>query len=458
MAGRAEIRAIGPSYQLADKRTACQRSVNLYMAQVEGLGEARQVILESAPGFASYLTMPGNVRGMRNVEGTLYVVAGTNLYSVSGGAYTLRGSGIAGAGYVAMTHGQSQLVMVNGTEGYVLNLDTMVFGQITSTGWRGSYGADYVDGYFIFVAPNTEQFYISAIDDASSLDALDFSSSDTQPDSIIAHVVFKRELYLFGRVSCEPWVNSGDPDFPLVRYNVAPIEIGIVGRQAFVVADDSIVFVGQTKTGRGYVYQMKGHQPVRISDQAVEEAIAQATDISQIVMWTYQTVGGEFVALHAPGMESTRVWDASTKQWHERAEWDDGWSPLRLDHVCTVGGVQYGAGGAVIYTMDRDTATYAGSEIVLERTWPHLASGSLEPVSYRGLEVACTTGAGRATLEISNDGGDVFGSPLLRSLGATGRRMERIRWLGLGTAIDRVFRLRFYGTAPFALYAAAVDA
>jgi hypothetical protein len=62
------------------------------------------------------------------------------------------------------------------------------------------------------------------------------------------------------------------------------------------------------------------------------------------------------------------------------------------------------------------------------------------------------------TLEISNDGGITFGPMLQRSLGVTGRRMQRIRWLRLGTAINRVFRIRCSDNVPFAIHSAAVDA
>jgi hypothetical protein len=79
-------------------------------------------------------------------------------------------------------------------------------------------------------------------------------------------------------------------------------------------------------------------------------------------------------------------------------------------------------------------------------------------VTYRGLELACTSGhGGNITLEISNDGGFTFGPPLIRSLGAVGRWMQRVRWLMLGAARDRVFRLRCSDAVPLTIHAAAVD-
>ena len=461
MAGNRTIECIGPSYMLADRKSAVQRAVNLFLTQIEGVGEDRQLILRSAPGITSYITASAVIRNMYNADGRWFVVSGDTLYEVVSGALTFRGTLISSSGYVGMRHGEDQLVLVDGTNGYVLRLVDNTFTRITSTNWRGSTDVDYLDGYFIFIAPDTEQFYISAIDDATLLDALDFSSADSQPDNIIAVRVFKRDLYLFGTRTAEPWVDAGGADFPFVRYNATPIQVGAVSKRAVIIAADSIVFVGATDRGRGYVYQMMGYQPVRISTQAVEEAInAVGVDFSSCRMWTYHVEGNEFIAVEADGMSTTWVYDASTKQWHERAQWLSGdWDVLGLDFVTYVNGEHYAASGSTIVRLDSSSNVLLSGPLVRERTWPHLISPSFEPINYAGLELNVMTGyGGNITLEISNDGGFVYGSPLQRSLGAIGRYAQRIRWVGLGSANDRVFRLRVSDDVPFSIYGAAVEA
>lgn len=462
MAGRQEIKCIGPSYQLADRKSAVQRSVNLFMQQIEGLGEDKQVVLASAPGLTWFLHSIGaTLRGSHMTEDTWYVVAGQTLYKLTqAGVYTAAGTLSTTDGYVDMVHGSNQLVLVDGPNGYTLNLVSNVFARITSAGWRGSYSVAELDGYFIFIAPDTEQFYISAIDDASTLDALDFSSADSSPDNLVTSRTRLHELNLMGTKGIEVWVDSGDPDFPFVRYNSTPIDVGVVGNRAAVVASDVLVWVGQTKAGRGYVYAMPGHQPQRISTRAVEQALARSTDLSACSMWTYHVEGSEFVGVNAPGLGTTWVYEMGTKQWHERAELVNGdWVPLRADQITFVVDSHYATAGQAIYKLDSESQMIGDDVLVRERTWPHLISPSLEPVSYRGVEIMCTTGAGGTiTLELSNDGGSVWMPPLLRSLGAWGRRMQRIRWLGLGTAVDRVFRLRCTDPVPLIIHQGAVDA
>lgn len=461
MAGSRVVQCIGPSYQLNDRKSAVQRSVNLFLAQIEGDGEDRPLILRSAPGMVEYLDAGVTIRNAYNADGRWFLVAGATLYEIIDGTLLSRGSLGTSEGYVGMRHGSNQLCLVDGPNGYVLNLSSGIFSMIGSDGWRGSNDVDHLDGYFVFVAPDTEQFYISAIDDASVLDALDFSSADTQPDNIVVQRVFKRELYLFGTRSTEVWINSGGADFPLSRYNATPIQVGVVGRRAQCIAADTIIFVGQTDRGHGYVYQMQGYQPVRISTQAVEEHLnSTGVDLTECRLWTYHVEGNEFVGIEAPGLETTWVWDASTRRWHERARWVDGaWQPMGLEAVVYKTASHYAAYGAKLYTLDQNSSALGGVPMVRERTWPHLISPSLEPTVFRGLELLCTTGhGGTVTLEISNDGGYRWGAPLLRSLGVTGRFSERIRWLGLGSSNDRVFRVRCTDAVPFSIYAAALDA
>lgn len=460
MAGNREVRALGPTYTLSDRKAGVQRSVNWHLARVEGLGEDTELRLKQVDGLDLVHQFSAPVRGIWDAEGRLFVVAGSTLYEWVSASMVSRGTLGTSTGYVSMADGQEQLCIVDGANGYVLNLTTNAFAQILSAGWLGSNHVEHLDGYFLFVDPNTEAFYISAIDDASNIDALDFSSADSQPDRIVTHRVRKREAYFFGTTSCEVWINSGSPDFPLSRYNGTPIDVGAVGQNAVAVAADSLIWIGQTARGSGIVYEMQGYQPVRISTDSVEEALAQSTDIASAYVWAYQTNGAEFIGIQAPGLTSTWVFDAATRQWHERAEWDGDWVQFRVQQTAFSQSTHYAIGNEALYKFNAASNQYVGATMLRERTWPHLRLPSLEPVSYRGVEMLCTTGqgSGQISLAISNDGGYNFGSPLLRSLGVVGRWMQRVRWLGLGTAIDRVYRIRVSDNVRVDINAVTVDA
>ena len=450
MPSSAVVQVIGPSYHLADRKAASQRAVNWRLQQVLALGEDKKVILNASEGWTTDLDFGAQTRGIFATEARLFVVAGTNLIEIVAGAAVTRGT-VAGSGRVEMEDGTQQLLIVNGPQGYALSLADNTFSAIADLDFRGSYSVAELNGTFIFVAlDQPDQFFLSGIDAGSDFEALDFSSSDAQPDTLLTVRVTKQEAFFFGTRSTEVWIYVADDAFPLVRYNATPIDIGIVGRSAVVRAADTLFFVGCTERGTGIVYMMQGHQPVRVSSDAVEQAIqAAGVDLSQCTMWAAQTVGAELVGLNAPGLKTTWCFDAATRQWHELGEFADGdWTPLRIQQVVFFGGRHYGIAGTKLYRMDADSASIDGELMTFERTWPHLISPAFEPVSYRELRLQCTTGTqtkGRVTLECSNDGGDVFLPPLLRSLGVVGRRMEPVRWSFLGSALDRVFRLRATG-------------
>jgi hypothetical protein len=461
MAGNPVVQFAGASYHLPDRKAAVQNAINCYPQRLEGA----DLMMVSAPGRTLLTTLGGEIRCIAYVQGRTFIVGGNTLYErTAPSTYTVRGTLLTSSGYVGSAYNQSQLALVDGPNLYVYNLAGNTLTQITSPGWLGSDDVVECDGYMIFVDPDTQVFYLSEIDDATTLNALDFSSADVAPDNILTQRVSHRQVVLFGEISSEIWINSGAVDFPFTRYQSYTIDVGVVGKRAAINAADTLIWVGRSQRGTGIVYQMVGNQPDRISTLAVEQALAASTDLSGVTMWTYQIAGHEFVGINAPGLSTTWVYDAAMPagaRWHERAEWDEGWVQDRAalhtfcgdDHLC-------GDSLGNVYKIDPTVNTLAGLPKVRERTWPHMMSPSMEPVTFRSLELAATTGEapGVITLEISNDGGTTFGPPLQRSLGATGRRMQRVRWMPLGTSYNRVFRLRCSDAVPLNIHGAVVDA
>lgn len=459
MAGKNVVQCVGPSYHLDDAKAAIQASINCYSQKLDG----GATMMQSIPGEVDIDSLGFSIRASRYIAHRWLVVADHTLYEVSPADYTVavRGQLLTTSGYVGMAFNKTQVAIVDGPQLYIFTLATSVLQQIVSAGWRGSDDVQEKDGYFIFVDPNTDQFYLSKIDDGTSLDALDFSSADSSPDDIVTHKIVGNYVWFFGELSGEPWVNSGQLSFPFTRYNSYTSNVGCVGKLAAINAADTLFWIGKTNRGTGIVYMLEGNQPRRVSTMAVEKKLRESTDISKASMWTYQIEGHEFIGINAPGMDTTWVYDAALKEWHERAEWDEGWLPLRSRMVTSIGSNQYAAtdDGKLVY-LDETLNTLSGRPLVRERTWPHMKQPSMEPICFYGLELSCKTGnnGGNITLELSNDGGATFGPKLLRGLGAIGRRMQRIRWLGLGCAFNRVFRIRQSDDIPFAIYSAAVDA
>lgn len=459
---------VGPSYSLTTYKASAQRSVNLHLVPLETASKA-QFIMEAVPGLSLFVNLGAEIRGAIEAAERCFVVAGATLYEVSSsGVATNRGTLVTSSGPVAMEWGTTQLVIVDGSRGYVLTLATNVFQQITSSAFYGSNTVSYLNGYFGFVRPDTQQFYVSAIDDATDLDALDFVSAERSPDDLVGVIDDHNQILLFGRLTIEPWDPYPQSGFPYQRNNGASIEVGCMAADSIRQVDNAVMFLGRDKNGQGMVYKLANvQQPIRISTQAVEEKLAESTDLSQAIAWTWQRNGLTFYCLNAPGVSSTWCYEIRSGTWFEWCDLDEfgQFKAFRVNHCVFAHGKHLvGGDDGKLYYLDPTVNTFDGDERVCERTSPHSATPSLDRVSFSKFVLDATTGEAPqgvspvVTLAWSNDGGATYGNPVQRSLGEVGNRFPRVSWRLLGSARNRVWKLRFSDNAPFQIISAQVEA
>jgi hypothetical protein len=407
-----------------------------------------------------------------NTAGTrLFTVIEDELISVSPvGVQTTIGTLQTRRGVVGMKIGLNQLVVVDGANGYVYDLNSGVFARITSEAWLGSYTVEYLNGYFTFIDPNSQTFYVSALEDALSIDALEFAAAKTSPDKLVGQVSTNSVLVLFGEVTGEIWQESGELDFPLAKNTGSFLEVGLQARHSAKELDNTVYWLGRDERGAGMVYRMEGFRPLRISTMAVEEQIQRAIDeghdVSLAVAYTYQQGGHSFYVLQVPGLDTTWTFDAASQQWHERAEFPLGnYAPHRgRFHAYCYGKHLIAGDDDVIYEYDVQANTNAGDVLVRERISPHYATPQLQRIGFGSFELDCTVGAGvagqdeaRVMLRYSNDGGHAWGSWRTSTLGAVGQRQARARFLRCGSARDRVWHVRCTDDVPFAIINACIE-
>jgi hypothetical protein len=416
------------------------------------------------------------IRGMiASPSGTqmAMVVDDSLLFVRPDGVREVLGTLVTRRGPVGMKVGLNQLVVVDGGFGYVVDLETAEFTQITSDGWRGSYTVEYLDGYFVFIDPISQTFYTSALEDALTISALDTADASGSPDKLVGQVVTSRVLVLFGEISGEIWQNTAEPSpgVPFSRNSGAFLEVGLMAAHSVKTLDNSAYWLGRDYNGAGMVYRMEGFRPQRISTMAVEQSIQrvimEGRDISQAVAYTYQQGGHSFYCLQVPGLDTTWCYDAATQQWHERAELVDGtYQQHRVRHTCyAYGKVLAGGDDDIVYYYDVDANTNAGDVLVRDRISPHYAVPSLDRVKFPAFELDCTVGYGKAgdsqarvMMRYSNDGGFSWSPWLTSTVGAVGQKTARARFLRCGSARDRVWQVRMTDDTPWAIVAAHIEA
>lgn len=432
-------------------------------------------MLIGTPGLAPWTTLTGGrIRGsLPFTDNLAIVVAGATVWSVTPAkAATNIGTVDDGSATVSMASNGTVVMMVDGPNGYIIDPAAGTTVQIVDEDFTGADRVDFIDGYFVVNKSDTGEFQITGLY-TPDFDGLDYATAEGGPDNIVTLIVDHRELWLFGQNTTEVWFNTGDVDFPFGRIQGAFLEVGCAAAQSVAKADNSIFWLARDDRGFGTIQRAAGYQPQRVSNHAVEYAIAQymkAGTIADAVAYTYAQEGHTFYMLTFPTADATWCLDVSTGLWHERAYRDPATALLgrhRSNCQMAFAGLtlvgDYETGD--LYSLDLDTFTDNGAAIASIRACPHIANDG-KRVIFNALELMMQTGVGlgegqgvnpQAMLEWSDDGGYTWSNQLWASIGRLGERNSRVRWRRLGSSRDRVFRVTITDPIRRVIVAASLE-
>lgn len=448
---------IGGSYEARSKNFDAQRTLNLY-PESSGSGTSKSIaMLLGTPGKRRLLTLPTlPVRGMLRVSDSLALVVGGNTI------YTLNTSWVAtaigtidtDATQAFMASNGSIVMLVTGSSGYFITLSTLAVSTITDPDFTGADRVDYLDGYFIWNKPGTQIFQISQLL-GTSISSLDFASAEGAPDLLVSQSVDHREYWAFGATTTQVFTNTGNSDFAFESVQGVFIEAGCAAKYSPAKLDKGIFWLSADDRGQGMVLRTNGYQEVRVSDHALEYAIGQMTRIDDAVAWTYQQEGHLFYVLSFPTANQTWAYDCMTQLWAERCYLDPLMGTEKRDRANVhmsfngenvVGDWENGK----IYALDLDYYTDDGDPILSLRQAPHVSQGDAW-IRHWEVWIDMETGIGldggvfgsdpKLLLAWSDDYGHTFATSMQASIGKIGERRVRARFLRLGMARDRVYRL-----------------
>lgn len=449
-----------------------QRCVNLF-AEPNPQDAAAPATHYPTPGLTLISAPPtaGESRGIYTAtNGKRYEVAGKNVYYVDDSqAYTLLGSLTFSTGPVSMADNGTSVFLVDGTTyGYTIDLVKNVMKPCTDPAFYGADRVEYVDGYFVFNKPQSQQFYISKYNDIT-FDPLDIASKNTSADNLVSLAVMHREVWLFGDKTTEVWFNSGSADFTFQRMPGVFIEHGCAAKQSIAKVNLTLFWLSHNAQGQGLVMSGGNYQSDRISTYALEAEIATYARIDDAVGFTYQQGGHAFYCLTFPTANKTWCYDVGVGQWHQRAYLEADGSLSRHRMNCAnlhngqilVGDWQTGQ----VYALDQNAYTDNGAAILRVRSFPHIKGGDGERVMFRQFIADMEVGAGlpvdidapEIRLRWSDDRGATWGETVPNTLGKLGQFLTSIQWQRLGYARDRVFELSWSAPVKTALNGAWID-
>jgi hypothetical protein len=438
------------SYRSASLPVSAQRCVNCY-AEAEPQDAKTPVAVLGSPGLLPFaICGSGPVRGINFMNGVAYVVSGQRLFSMTSlGVVTDIGGSIGGSGIISMANNGTQIVIVNGVNGYVWS-QASGFQVITSVNFFPANTVTFFDNFFVFDKAGTNNYFISASGDGTSYLGTDFAAAEVQSDFVLSIVNQQETLLIFGGTTIETWYDAGLVNFPFLRTNGATIERGCAALMTPIKEDNSVFFLGNDFV----FYRLSGTSLQRVSTHAIEDMFQSFPTVSDAYTFSYTFDGHKLIVLTFPTANVTIKFDISTNLWHERESWDqnnNSYGRWRGNvGIMAFGKVLIGdAFSGQIGFLDQNTFTEYGNTMRSIMTSPTIHDDrKLLGIPVFELDVesgtGTTTGQGsnpQIMLDWSNDGGRTF-KPQQQwmTLGALGAYVTRARWLGLGGHRSWVFR------------------
>lgn len=466
---RTKLPFIGPAYRARSINASAQRAVNCYLEKSE---DGAPIALYGTPGTVLKATLgSGPVRASIAAGGHAWFVSGNTVYRLSS-SYASTNCGTIGtaSGHVSMSANDTQIIIVDGAKGYIVDMATAVVSQITDPDFpNGVTQATYQDGFFIVAGNGSGQFFINETPNNGNLwNGLDFASAEGSPDNTVSIISDHRELWLIGSDSAEVWVNTGNADFPFERSGNVFIEHGCAAAFSLDKMDNTVFWLGSDSRGAGTVWRANGYTPQRVSTHAVEYAIEHYPRIDDAFAFTYQQEGHYFYCLTFPSGNQTWVYDASTNEWHERA-WLDAssgdlnrWRPSCHSFafgIHLVGDFENGN----VYALDLDYNKDNAGPIKRLRSTLCLNKAQLRQF-YSMLQIHMETGVGddvtidpQLVLRYSDDHGHTWSNEKTCSIGKVGEYSKRAIFRRLGSSYNRVFEISMTDPVKFAVIDAFIE-
>ncbi len=465
---------IGSPYDTRDPIRAARRCINLYP---EKQGQSDQ---QTNPFPYRYWPIPGlrlitqapNGAKIRTEytasNGDLYIVAGSGVYFVaSDWTWTHLGTIAEKTSPASFADNGLCVVLCDGSAaGYVIDMTSRTFAGISDDAFYGADRVDYVDTFFTFNRPGTNQWYVSLsevnfamLTSNAGFDPLDIAAKTGGPDMLQTQLVNQRQVWLVGSLTSEPWFNAGAADFAFQTIPGAFIDHGCVARYSVATQDVSVFWLSRDRQGQGIIIKTEGYQPKRISTHGIEADIQTYPRIDDAIGFCLQQSGHAFYVITFPSADKTWAFDIasehSSEAWSEWAWLDDNGLLHRHRANCATFAYGYNLVGdwqnGNIYAFDPRVGDDNGRTVTRVRTFPHIQNGGnlltytrfIADMQVAPDPVDPSFGPPQISLRYSSDRGASWSDYLVASLGQVGEYNTQVGWYQLGCGRDYVFEVSY---------------
>lgn len=396
----------------------------------------------------------GGVLANVGLSGSIIALSGNQLYRVTQtglpgvGTATLIGT-VDGALKMTAEGDANVIVLCCGATPYYTNGSALT--AITMPPGFSAYAVDTLSQRFL-ICSDAGRFYWTGVG-VTTVSSLDYATAESQPDVLLTLKVIGDELWLFGRLSIEVWQPTGDADLPFQRIGGRVFGIGITGRETCqklnVGGIDTVCWVGTDRR----VYRTNPN-PVRVSDNGIEERLQNIADPTTLYATTKSWKGHDFWVLHIPEEGASLALDLGTGQWDEWTSYD---RDLFRTAVSAVGPNAQPLLGddaeGLIWEMTEAQRTDGEDPVLFEFTG--LLEVPAAGVRLNNVSLDLSTGLNpdpdadpTMLMAMSDDIGQTYGPDRKAYLGRQGQRSNVVKWTRLGKLERPGKVVRFQTTEP----------
>lgn len=468
----AKIQFFGEGINAKSPVVTRQRRLNCYY-EFRKDGDKAQSVLYGTPGLSLKfnITSPNNnpLRGIMGCPLGLFAVVGNTFYSLSSTGAVLHSfsSLTTNNGTVSMSFNPTQIIVVDGTAGWIYNVGSNTFTQITSNFPNGANTVTFLNSFFICELPGTGEFFVSNSGDGTTWNSLAFATASQYPDNIVAVDALQGLLVTFSQNHQEFWQNIGASPEPFQYIANSANEYGLAAIYSKSHIDNSIIFLTNTREGGYQVAVTSGYSTMVCSNPDIDNIIQSLPVVSDAVSLVYQIDSHKFYQLTFPSSNRTIVYDVTTNIWFEgQTGITPNYAQRHIGQYSTTFNNQtlitdYSSGN--VYTPNPNVFTDNGAIIPREVTTRH-ATNDFNHFRVAQIYLDMETGVGLQTgqgsnpqvmVNISKDNGRTWGIERWMGVGKVGAYRTKVSLRRIANSRDLVVKFRMTDPVKFVITSGA---
>ena len=228
------------------------------------------------------------------------------------------------------------VTIVNGGSGYTSTDNIVVtFNDVTGTGATATAllnafptgpltpGVVFLDSYIV-VGTVSGRLYNCELGTPNIWNAINYVSAESEPDNLTGIAKHLNYILGFGQWSTDFFYDNGNyPGSPLSSAPSYKFEVGCANGNSLVSFENTVLFVGISKTTGTGVYGIDGVSPVKLSTVYIDR-ILNNSNMQDVTAYTFRFNGHPFYVLTLGDLNVTIVYDVSEKMWYQWTMWAIG--------------------------------------------------------------------------------------------------------------------------------------